>query len=190
MKARQLSAPAAAGASTSLAVCRCVLWQLIEPARILVNDATAGTLCSSSSCSMLLTGRVSHRGQATAPGNVSLALADVRAGRQCPAAMWRPAIHNHQMPHAAGKMLPARPELVLQSQSAILQACLLRLLFVPAFALAGSHSASPAVVSLLTLLLGLSNGYLTCVAMMGPSFMKLEVRTGLPESVGTSCVLV
>eukprot|EP00891_Asterochloris_glomerata_P003381 jgi/Astpho2/3381/Aster-x1144 len=73
-----------------------------------------------------------------------------------------------------GKMLPARPELVLQSQSAILQACFLRLLFVPAFALAGSHSASPAVVSVLTLLLGLSNGYLTCVAMMGPSFMKLE----------------
>ncbi len=82
-------------------------------------------------------------------------------------------------PCAAGKMLPARPELVLQSQSAILQACFLRLLFVPAFALAGSHSASPAVVSVLTLLLGLSNGYLTCVAMMGPSFMKLEVCTGL-----------
>ena len=83
-----------------------------------------------------------------------------------------------ESPHTAGKMLPAKPELVLQSQSAILQACLLRLLFVPAFALAGSHSASPAVVSLLTLLLGLSNGYLTCVAMMGPSFMNLEVRTG------------
>lgn len=53
-----------------------------------------------------------------------------------------------------------------RNERSILGATVLRVLFVPAFHFAAVGGAGPAVIGLLTLLLGLSNGYLTGCAMM------------------------
>jgi equilibrative nucleoside transporter 1/2/3 len=65
-----------------------------------------------------------------------------------------------------GKWLPAAPALRLHSGGAMAAAAGARLLFVPAFHLAATRGGGPAVVGPLTLLLGVTNGYLTASAMM------------------------
>ncbi len=67
---------------------------------------------------------------------------------------------------AAGKILPVQAQFAMQNRSLILNLCLARLLFLPAFYVAASQGFGPSVMALLTLALGLSNGYLTAVAMM------------------------
>ncbi|GAB4815688.1 hypothetical protein N2152v2_002734 [Parachlorella kessleri] len=65
----------------------------------------------------------------------------------------------------AGKSLPGWAPLRLRDDVVILRSTTARALFVPAFLWAAASGAGPAVIGLLTLLLGLSNGYLTCCAM-------------------------
>ena len=67
---------------------------------------------------------------------------------------------------AIGKILPVQAQFAMQNRSLILNLCLARLLFLPAFYVAASQGFGPTVMSLLTLGLGLSNGYLTAVSMM------------------------
>ena len=65
-----------------------------------------------------------------------------------------------------GKTLPVQEQFAMQNKVWILNLCLARILFLPAFYLAASQGFGPSVMSLLTLALGLSNGYLTAVSMM------------------------
>ncbi|DBB06968.1 TPA: hypothetical protein ACH3X3_009618 [Trebouxia sp. C0006] len=67
---------------------------------------------------------------------------------------------------AAGKILPVQAQFAMQNRRLILSLCLARLLFLPAFYVAASQGFGPFVMALLTLALGLTNGYLTAVAMM------------------------
>ncbi len=67
---------------------------------------------------------------------------------------------------AVGKILPVQAQFATQNRSLILNLCLARLLFIPAFYVAASQGFGGSVISLLTLALGLSNGYLTAVSMM------------------------
>lgn len=76
---------------------------------------------------------------------------------------------------AAGKILPVQAQFAMQNRSLILNLCLARLLFLPAFYVAASQGYGPTVMALLTLALGLTNGYLTAVAMMVAP-QGLEVR--------------
>ena len=81
---------------------------------------------------------------------------------------------------AAGKVLPVQSRLAMTNRRLILYLCLARSLFLPAFYLA-SHSAGPAIVGLLTFLLGLTNGYFTAVSMMlAPQQLKVGACTTLP----------
>ena len=65
-----------------------------------------------------------------------------------------------------GKTLPVQAQFALQNSKWILNLCLARILFLPAFYLAASQGFGPSVMSILTLALGLTNGYLTAVSMM------------------------
>ena len=56
--------------------------------------------------------------------------------------------------------------LVTSQQSTILQLAVARAVFVPAFALAGWLGSGPWLESLLSVLLGVSNGWITALAMM------------------------
>ncbi len=76
---------------------------------------------------------------------------------------------------AAGKILPVQAQFAMQNRSLILNLCLARLLFLPAFYVAASQGFGPTVMGLLTLALGLTNGYLTAVSMMVAP-QGLEVR--------------
>lgn len=67
---------------------------------------------------------------------------------------------------AAGKILPVKAEFAMQDRTWILNLSLVRLLIVPAFYVAASQGYGPTVLSSLTIVLGLSNGYLSAVAMM------------------------
>lgn len=66
---------------------------------------------------------------------------------------------------AIGKVLPVQPQIAMQNRQLILLLCASRILFLPAFYLA-SQDAGPEIVSLLTVFLGLTNGYFTAVSMM------------------------
>ena len=66
----------------------------------------------------------------------------------------------------AGKVLPVQERFALQNRYLILNLCLARLLFLPAFYIAAGQGLGPSVMSVLTLALGLSNGYLTAISMM------------------------
>lgn len=58
------------------------------------------------------------------------------------------------------------------NERTILAATLLRVLFIPAFHFAAVSGAGPAVIGALTLLLGVSNGYLTgCAMVAAPSLV-------------------
>ncbi|KAK9797775.1 hypothetical protein WJX73_000594 [Symbiochloris irregularis] len=65
-----------------------------------------------------------------------------------------------------GKSLPAHPSLILTSHNIILAASCARTLVIPLFYIAAQQSLGPIVIGSLTLVLGLSNGYCTAVAMM------------------------
>ena len=80
---------------------------------------------------------------------------------------------------AAGKIMPVQAQFAMQNRHLILNLCLARLLFLPAFYVAASQGFGPSVMSLLTLALGLSNGYLTAVAMMVAP-QGLQVRPASP----------
>ncbi|KAL4428588.1 hypothetical protein ABPG77_008900 [Micractinium sp. CCAP 211/92] len=72
----------------------------------------------------------------------------------------------------AGKSLPGVHALRLSNERTILAATLLRVLFIPAFHFAAVSGAGPAVIGALTLLLGVSNGYLTgCAMVAAPSLV-------------------
>lgn len=80
---------------------------------------------------------------------------------------------------AAGKVLPVQPRVAMTNPQLILYLCVARSLFLPAF-YAASQGAGPAVVSLLTFLLGLSNGYFTAVSMMlAPQQLQVGACTTL-----------
>lgn len=66
---------------------------------------------------------------------------------------------------AVGKVLPVQPQIAMQNRQLILIFCLARALFLPAFYFAG-QGTGPVVVGLLTVLLGMTNGYFTAVSMM------------------------
>ena len=66
---------------------------------------------------------------------------------------------------AIGKVLPVQPQIAMQNRQLILLLCASRILFLPAFYLA-SQGTGPEIVSLLTVFLGLTNGYFTAVSMM------------------------
>ena len=66
----------------------------------------------------------------------------------------------------AGKSLPMWGALVTSDHGVILQLAVARLVFVPAFALATWLNAGPWLVCVLAALLGMSNGYVTALAMM------------------------
>ena len=66
---------------------------------------------------------------------------------------------------AVGKVLPVQPQIAMQDRRLILMFCVSRILFLPAFYFA-SRGAGPEIISLLTLFLGLTNGYFTAVSMM------------------------
>lgn len=58
------------------------------------------------------------------------------------------------------------------NERVILAATLARLLFIPAFHFAAVGGAGPAIIGALTLLLGVSNGYLTgCAMIAAPSLV-------------------
>ncbi|KAL3138213.1 hypothetical protein ABBQ38_005434 [Trebouxia sp. C0009 RCD-2024] len=65
-----------------------------------------------------------------------------------------------------GKTLPVQARFAMQNKNWILNLCLARILFLPAFYLAASQGFGPSVMSVLTLALGVTNGYLTAVSMM------------------------
>ena len=65
-----------------------------------------------------------------------------------------------------GKSLPMWGRLSISSHVAILQLSLARILFIPAFALAAHLAAGPWGISVLSVLLGVTNGYATAVAMV------------------------
>lgn len=65
-----------------------------------------------------------------------------------------------------GKTLPVQAHFAMQNRSCILNLCLARILFLPAFYVAASQGFGAGVMSALTLALGVSNGYLTAVSMM------------------------
>lgn len=72
-----------------------------------------------------------------------------------------------------GKSVPAVEALRLRAQSPLLAAAVARLIFVPAFHLSASHGAGAVATGALTLLLGLSNGYLTsCVMIAAPEGLR------------------
>ena len=83
---------------------------------------------------------------------------------------------------AAGKIMPVQAQFAMQNRHLILNLCLARLLFLPAFYVAASQGFGPSVMSLLTLALGLSNGYLTAVAMMVAP-QGLQVRPASPMHI-------
>lgn len=83
---------------------------------------------------------------------------------------------------AAGKILPVQAQFAMQNRRLILSLCLARLLFLPAFYVAASQGFGPFVMALLTLALGLTNGYLTAVAMMVAP-QGLEVRVLRPPAM-------
>ena len=77
---------------------------------------------------------------------------------------------------AIGKVLPVQPQVAMQNRQRILVLCVSRILFLPAFYLA-SQGTGPEVVSLLTILLGLTNGYFTAVSMMlAPQGLEVGLR--------------
>ena len=65
-----------------------------------------------------------------------------------------------------GKTLPVQAQFAMQNRNWILNLCLARILFLPAFYVAASQGYGPGVMGALTLALGVSNGYLTAVSMM------------------------
>lgn len=89
-----------------------------------------------------------------------------------------------------GKTLPVQAQFAMQNRNWILNLCLARILFLPAFYLAASQGFGPGVMGTLTLALGVSNGYLTAVSMMvAPA--GLQVVTGrLPLHGFKSCIWV
>lgn len=79
-----------------------------------------------------------------------------------------------------GKTLPVQAQLAMQNRNWILNLCLARILFLPAFYVA-VQGFGPGVMSVLTLALGVTNGYLTAVSMMiAPA--GLQVTGCLPPS--------
>ncbi|DBA79274.1 TPA: hypothetical protein ACH3X2_007822 [Trebouxia sp. C0005] len=94
---------------------------------------------------------------------------------------------------AAGKILPVQAQFAMQNRGLILNLCLARLLFLPAFYVAASQGFGPTVMALLTLALSLTNGYLTAVAMMvAPQGLEVEALSIVdfdPPSFRKGCAL-
>lgn len=83
-----------------------------------------------------------------------------------------------------GKTLPVQARFAMRNKNWILNLCLARILFLPAFYVAASQGFGPSVMSVLTLALGVSNGYLTAVSMMvAPA--GLQVIDCLPHHIIT-----
>lgn len=83
-----------------------------------------------------------------------------------------------------GKTLPVQARFAMQNKNWMLNLCLARILFLPAFYVAASQGFGPSVMSVLTLALGVTNGYLTAVSMMvAPA--GLQVSDGLSSHVVT-----
>ena len=85
-----------------------------------------------------------------------------------------------------GKSLPMWRRLVFHDHRGILRAALLRLIFIPAFLVAAWLSSGPVIIGLLTLILGLSNGYCTALAMMNAP-IGLEVRDSVKCLQAITC---
>ena len=73
-----------------------------------------------------------------------------------------------------GKSLPMWRTLVFHDHRGILYAAIARVIFVPAFFVA-RHHLGPAGIGFLTFTFGVTNGYLTALAMMAAP-IALEVR--------------
>ena len=72
----------------------------------------------------------------------------------------------------AGKAMPGLPQLLVTAPNTLLTCTLVRVLFVPAFHLA-AIDGGPVAVGCLTVLLGVSNGWLTaCCMMAAPEGMR------------------
>ena len=83
-----------------------------------------------------------------------------------------------------GKSLPMWGRLTTSNHSFILQISLVRILFVPAFALAAHLAVGPLWVCVLSVLLGLSNGYATALAMVAaPVGLQVPPLSAAHESV-------
>ena len=89
-----------------------------------------------------------------------------------------------------GKTLPVQAQFAIQNRNWILNLCLARILFLPAFYVAASQGFGPGVMAVLTLALGVSNGYLTAVSMMiAPAGLQV-VTTRLPLHDFKSCIWI
>ena len=89
-----------------------------------------------------------------------------------------------------GKTLPVQAQFAMQNRNWILNLCLARILFLPAFYVAASQGFGPGVMSALTLALGVSNGYLTAVSMMiAPAGLQV-LTSRLPLHGVKSCIWV
>lgn len=75
---------------------------------------------------------------------------------------------------AVGKVVPVLPQLAIHNRRLILSLCVSRVVFLPAFYFASQYTG-PLSVSLLTMLLGITNGYFTAVSMMlAPQGLKVH----------------
>ncbi|PSC75565.1 Equilibrative nucleoside transporter 4 [Micractinium conductrix] len=116
------------------------------------------------------------------PGVLAEDVHSVKLGSWYPVAM----LAAFNVADCAGKIAPGLPVLRLRSPRAILCTVAARVLFIPAFYLAATLGGGPAVIGPLTVLLGLSNGYLTSCSMIEA---PLRVPPAAADLAGNTMVL-
>ena len=89
-----------------------------------------------------------------------------------------------------GKSLPMWGALVVSEHASILQLAFARTAFVPAFWLASWLGAGPWLVCLLAVLLGVSNGWVTALAMMAGPVGLLGPEAAMSGQIMVFCLVL